>query len=308
MQDHVLMSQFSISEVASQVGRIALVTGANTGLGYETAKGLASTGMKVVMACRDIEKADEAKAKILKVHPQSDIVVMIVDLSKMQSVREFAGNYLNLYNRLDILVNNAGIMVPPYSKTEDGLESQMAVNYFSHFLLTGQLFKIISNTAGSRIVTLASNAHKKAKINFDDLNWEKGYKPLKAYGQSKLACLIFAFELNRRIKNRNLRTLSVAAHPGLSITELVRHFPKWLLLLGKPITGLITHTPDKGAIPTLYAALGNDVQGGEYFGPQGYAEWTGKPGRAKSFPQSHDLSTAEKLWKLSEQITGVSFP
>lgn len=302
------MSDFILKEVPSQKGRIGLVTGANTGLGYETAKGLASTGMKVVMACRNLEKAEDAKEKILKTHPDSDIAVMNVDLASMKSVREFAGDYLKLYDRLDILVNNAGIMVPPYSKTEDGLESQLAINYFSHFLLTGLLFRIIVNTPGSRIVTLASNAHKKAQINFDDLNWEKGYRPLKAYRQSKLACLLFAFELNRRIKNRKFGTLSVAAHPGLSITKLVRHFPKWLLFAGQPLTKIITHPPDKGALPILYAALGSNVKGGEYFGPQGYNEWTGNPGRAKSLPQSHDQSTAEKLWKLSEKITGVSFP
>lgn len=302
------MSQFNLNEIPPQTGRIALVTGANTGLGFETAKGLASTGMKVVMACRDDRKADEAKIRIIKIHPDSDLVVMTVDLARLKSVREFADEYLKRHDRLDILVNNAGIMVPPYSKTEDGLESQMAVNYFSHFLLTGLLFKTITNTKGSRIVTLASNAHKKAQINFDDLNWEKGYKALKAYRQSKLACLIFAFELNRRIRKAGLATLSVSAHPGLSMTELVRHFPKWLLLIGKPFTNIITHPPDKGALPTLYAALDDDVKGGEYFGPQGYSEWTGKPGRARSFPQSHDYSAAERLWNLSEQITGVSFP
>lgn len=302
------MAQFNIIDIPSQKGRIALVTGANTGLGYETAGGLASTGMKVIMACRNLEKGEEARNRILKSHPESDLVVMLVDLAKMKSVRDFAFEYLKRYDRLDILVNNAGIMAPPYSKTEDGLESQMAVNYFSHFLLTGLLFKTIVNTPDSRIVTLASNAHKRGWINFDDLNWEKGYKPLRAYGQSKLACLIFAFELDRRLRNKGIKTLSVAAHPGLSITELVRHYPKWMLFLGRPLTAILTHSPEKGALPTLYAALASDVKAGEYFGPQGYSEWTGKPGRAKSFPQSRDESAAGRLWKLSEQITGISYP
>lgn len=306
---NIYMTNFDIEKISGQRGRIAIVTGANTGLGFETARGLAGTGMRVIMACRDIEKAQEAKGRILKEYSGADLEIMLVDLSRFVSVRNFAISFLARYNRLDLLINNAGIMIPPFSITEDGFESQFGVNYLSHFLLTGLLFNTISNTNGSRIVALASNAHRKATIDFEDLNWEKRkYSPLAAYGQSKLACLLFAFELNRRIQMKGLQTLSVAAHPGVSVTELVRNIPKWVMILGKPVTALLTHSPEKGARPTLMAALASDVKGGEYFGPQGPKEWTGKPGRAESTALANDVNVANKLWEISEKLTGVYYP
>lgn len=276
------MSDFNIVGIPSQKGRIAVVTGANTGLGFETTRGLARTRMKVIMACRNIEKGEAAKQSIISELPAADLQVMTIDLSRLTSVREFAATFRSRYDRLDLLINNAGIMVPPYAKTEDGFESQIGVNYFAHFLLTGLLFRTISGTPGARIVALASNAHRNAQINFDDLNWEKGYSRMKAYGQSKLACLIFAFELQRRIQKAGLKTLSVAAHPGVSITELVRNIPAWLMFIGRPVTSLFTHSPEKGALPALYAALSEDIKGGEYIGPQGPGERTGEPGMAKA--------------------------
>lgn len=291
----------------SQTGRIAVVTGANTGLGYQITRLLAGIGMKVIMACRDRKKADVARNLILREHPDASLEIMHIDLSKLSSVREFAGNYKNKYVSLDLLINNAGIMIPPYNKTVDGFESQMGVNYFSHFLLTGLLFETIERTKESRIVTLASNAHKSGKINFEDLNWDRGYSRLKAYGQSKLACLIFAIELDRRIKKAGYGTLSVAAHPGISVTELVRNVPAILMMISKPLTAILTHSPEKGAMPILYAALADDVKGGEYFGPQGIAEWTGKPGRAKTTSLAKDESIAKRLWEVSERLTGITF-
>lgn len=301
------MAEFNIEEIPSQKGRIAIVTGANTGIGFETAKVLAGKGIKVIMACRNREKAKAAKQSILRKYPAADAEIMIVDLSRLKSVRSFAKAFLMAYDQLDLLINNAGIMIPPYSKTEDGFESQMGINYFSHFLLTGLMFDTISNTGNSRIVTLASNAHKKGSINFENLNWEKEYSRLKAYNQSKLACLMFAYELQRRIEKAGINTLSVAAHPGVSITELVRHIPGWLLFLGRPVTALMTHSPAKGALPVLLAALDKNVKGGEYFGPQGRNEWKGKPGKAESTPMSHDTEIAGKLWKVSEELTGIKF-
>lgn len=301
------MAEFNIEAIPSQKGRIAIVTGANTGLGFETAKVLAGKGMKVIMACRNQEKAQAAKQSILKEHPAADPEIMIVDLSRLKSVRDFAQAFLSAYNRLDLLINNAGIMIPPYSKTKDGFESQMGINYFSHFLLTGLLFNTIARTVNSRIVTLSSNAHKNGNINFEDLQWEKGYSRMKAYSQSKLACLMFAYELQRKIERAGLKTLSVAAHPGVSLTELVRYIPGWLLFLGRPVTALMTHSPEKAALPILLAALDKDVKGGEYFGPQGRNEWKGKPGKAESTPLSHNTEIAGKLWKVSEELTGIKF-
>lgn len=298
---------FNLTEIPSQKGRVALITGANTGLGFETARAFARTNMKVILACRSVEKCARAKELILKEIPDADIEMMKVDLSRLASVREFSSEYSRRFNRLDILVNNAGIMIPPYSKTEDGFESQMGVNYFSHFLLTGLLLDVITRTPGSRIVSLASIAHRKGFINFEDLSWEKRYSPLVAYRQSKLACLVFSFELQRRLEKASYKTLSVAAHPGMSVTELVRHFPKLLMYIAKPLTAFVTHSPEKGALPTVYAALGDDVRGGEYFGPQGNSEWTGKPGRAVAMPHSLDEKLGRRLWEVSEKLTGIKY-
>lgn len=302
------MIEFRIKDLASQKGRIAVVTGANTGLGYATAKALAGTGMKVIMACRNLEKAMAARDKILRDQPDSDLQIMIVDLLRLSSVRDFSAEYLKRFDRLDLLINNAGIMIPPYRKTEDGFESQMGVNYFAHFLLTGLLFDTIAKTPGSRIVSLSSIAHKRARINFEDLHWEKRYSPLKAYGQSKVACLFFAFELNRRIQKAGLGTIAVAAHPGISLTELMRHIPTSLMSLARPLGKLFAQSPEKGALPILYAALAPNVKGGDYIGPQGFGEWTGNPGKAKYSDFSRDEAIAVKLWDLSEKLTGVCFP
>jgi NAD(P)-dependent dehydrogenase (short-subunit alcohol dehydrogenase family) len=301
------MSEFNISEITSQKGRTAIVTGANTGLGFETTRALAGTGMKVIMACRDLKKAQVAMNLVQKERPAADIEIMLIDLSKLSSVREFAGYFLNRYDKLDLLINNAGIMIPPYNKTIDGFESQMGVNYLAHFLLTGLLFETIAKTNGSRIVTVASNAHKRGIINFDDINWEKGYSRMKAYRQSKLACLIFALELDRRIKKAGIGTISVAAHPGVTVTELIRNVPAILMMISRPLTAVLTHSPEEGAKSILYASLNEDVKGGEYYGPQGIAEWTGKPGRAKITSHANDESTALRLWEISENLTGQKF-
>jgi NAD(P)-dependent dehydrogenase (short-subunit alcohol dehydrogenase family) len=298
------MPAFDIRNIPSQKGKIAIVTGANTGLGFETALALASREMKVIMACRDMEKARLAGQAILRKVPGANIEVMLVDLSSLSSVHDFAIGFISRYNRLDLLINNAGIMVPPYSLTKDGFESQFAVNYLSHFLLTGLLLDVITKTPGSRIVTLASNAHRKGFINFEDINSKKEYSPMKAYRQSKLACLVFAFELQRRLEKNGYSTISVAAHPGVVVTELVRHIPKWLMFIGKPVTALTTQSPQKGALPILYAALAPDVKGGEYFGPQGRSEWKGKPGRAYTTPLSKDEQVGKRLWEVTEKLTG----
>jgi NAD(P)-dependent dehydrogenase (short-subunit alcohol dehydrogenase family) len=198
-------------------------------------------------------------------------------------------------------------MIPPFSKTEDGFESQMGVNFFGHFLLTGLLYNLITGTPGSRVVTLSSNAHKKGKIKFDDLNWEKRYSPLGAYRQSKLACLMFAYELQRRFANDGLPTISVAAHPGLSLTDLVRNIPKWLLYISQPLTSEITHSPELGAQPVIMAALDPDVKGGDYYGPDGRSEWTGEPVKVRSTQLSHDKIIARRLWVTAERLTGFKY-
>jgi NAD(P)-dependent dehydrogenase (short-subunit alcohol dehydrogenase family) len=302
-----IMTSFDLDKIPSQKGKIAIVTGANTGLGYETALVLAKKEMKVILACKSLERAEKAKHRILRKLPHANLEIMIIDLSSLSSVRRFAKSFLSRHSQLDLLINNAGILIPPYSRTENGFESQMGVNYFGHFLLTGLLFDVITKTPGSRIVSVASNAHIKGTINFDDLHWEKRYSPLAAYRQSKLACLMFAYELQRRLEKAGFETLSVAAHPGLSITDILRKVPKWLLFISQPVTALFTHSPAKGALPILNAAIGPDVKGGEYYGPQGRNEWKGDPGLAGSTPLSNDKEVARRLWEVSEKLTGIEF-
>lgn len=299
---------FNLSTLPAQPGKIAIVTGANTGLGYETALGLAQVGMTVILACRNEAKAEQAKANILAQVPDADLEVIPLDLSKQSSVRAFAQQFRSQHSQLNLLVNNAGIMFPPYEVTEDGYESQFAVNHLSHFLLTALLIDLMPDSAESRVVSLSSNAHKFGKINFDDLQSETKYSATIAYGQSKLACLLFANELQRKLTAQGKNILSVCAHPGVSNTELARYIPKAIqLLLWLTPLPFMAHKPEKAALPTLYAALANDVKGAEYFGPQGALEMSGKPGRAPKAAHGQDEAVAQRLWDVSEELTGANF-
>jgi NAD(P)-dependent dehydrogenase (short-subunit alcohol dehydrogenase family) len=301
------MEAFEIDNMPSQEGRIAIVTGANTGLGYETALALAKKQAHVVMACRNLDKATAAKERIIKIVPKARLEIIQLDLNSLDSVRVFAKDYASQYNSLDILINNAGLMIPPFKKTKDGFESQFGVNYLGHFLLTGLLLPLLEKTADSRVISLASIAHRKAKINFDNLNSEKKYSRIDAYGQSKLACLMFAYEMDRRLKKEGSKVLSIAAHPGVSNTELSRYIPKILYFLLYPFFILVTHPPHKGALPSLFAALHPELNGGEYIGPTGYNEMKGKPGIVGSEPQSHDKEVAKRLWEVSEKLTDFHY-
>lgn len=300
------MTKLSLENVLSQKGRIAIVTGANVGLGYETTLALASKECKVIMACRNAEKAEKAKADILIQVPNADLEIMKLDLNSLQSVRDFAKAYSEKYDRLDLLINNAGLMIPPLMRTADGFESQFGVNYLGHFLLTNLLFPVIRKTENARIVSLSSNAHKQGKIHFDDLNSEKSYSRMKAYNQSKVACLIFAYELQRRLNETDSSAISVAAHPGVSETNLGQFIAKPFMILA-PLLRPLFHSPKEAAKPTLYAALGEDVVGGEYFGPQGFADMSGEPGRARSTGYSKKQDVAKRLWEVSEKLTGAGF-
>ncbi len=296
---------FNINEIPPQSGRIAIVTGANDGLGFQTTLALSKTGIKVVMACRNLEKGDKAREKIIRQAPEANLELMQLDLSKLSSVRAFAEEYKQKHEPLDLLINNAGIMIPPYELTEDGFESQLGVNYLGHFLLTGLLLPLLEKTPGSRVVSLSSNAHKNGKIHFDDLNFKKKYSAFAAYSQSKLACLMFSKELQRRLEKSGSKVLSVAAHPGMSDTNLFKHVPKFVTtIFGRLIRSLMVQTPADGAKPTLYAALGNDIQGGDYIGPDGWQEWKGEPVKVKGTKLSDDKEVARKLWVESENMTG----
>jgi len=301
------MKSFSIDRIPSQKGRIAVVTGANTGLGYETALGLADKGCKVIMACRNKDKAEKAIADIRKEVPNADLEFIRLDLNSLKSVREFANAYNEKHDKLDLLINNAGLMIPPLIRTEEGFESQFGVNHLGHFLLTNLLFPVISKTENARVVSLSSIAHKNGRIHFDDPNWEKSYSKMDAYNQSKVACLMFAYELQRRLNDSGSKVISVAAHPGVSDTELGRYIPKVLYYVFKPITPLFTHHPKQAAQPTLMAALDENVVGGDYYGPTGFNEMKGEPGKAPSTGYSKKRDEAAKLWELSEKLTGETF-
>lgn len=297
-----------INTLPSQDGRIIIVTGANTGLGYETALTLAKKGAKVIMACRNLSKANLAKKEIEKEMPTADLEVMEIDLSSLNSVRNFAKEYMSKYDRLDVLINNAGVMMPPYTKTEDGFELQLGANYLGHFLLTGLLLDTILKSQHSRIVTLSSIAHKNGKINFDDLQSEKKYSASVAYSQSKLACLMFTFELQRRLEKQNIhQTISTASHPGISTTELGRHMPKFLYsVLRYTLAPFLTHAPVEGAKPTILAAIG-EAKGGDYFGPTGFNEFKGEAGKTTSTTLSKDEAIAKRLWEVSEDLVGLKY-
>lgn len=302
------MKSFNIDKLPPQKGKIAIVTGANSGLGFETAKALSKKGFLVIMACRNIKKAQEAIKEIKKADNSADLEVMIIDTSSLKSVRAFADEFLKKYQKLDLLINNAGVMVPPYSLTEDGFENQLGANYLGHFLLTGLLLPTLEITEGSRIITLSSIAHKNGKINFDDLQFKnRAYKKWEAYGQSKLACLIFAYEMDRRLKSKGSIAISVASHPGVSLTNLWNHMPSGFRLISPVFNILFSHSAKDGVKPTLMAALDSDVKGGEYYGPTGLMEMKGEPGKVTSTLGSKNKEIAKKLWKVSEELTGINY-
>ena len=299
---------FIMDDIPDQSSRIALVTGCNSGLGYETALAMTKKGLKVVMACRNLDKAEAAKQQILAEVPNGDLEILRLDLSKQASVRKAADEFRRKHSRLDILVNNAGIMYPPYTKTEDGFECQMAVNCFGPFLFTSLLLGLIPDTPASRITWLSSSAHKTGKINFDDINFERNYSKIACYGQSKLACLMYALELDRKLKAAGKKLRSNSAHPGGAETNLSRNMSPWILGLMKyTILPFITHSAANGAVPTLEAALAPTAIGGQYYGPQGFLEMSGPSGIASMAKHAQDIKTSKKLWQISEQLTGASY-
>jgi NAD(P)-dependent dehydrogenase (short-subunit alcohol dehydrogenase family) len=303
-------NKWTESDVPDQSGRVAIVTGSNTGLGYETARVLAARGAHVVLAVRDVEKGQAAAAKISGISPRADIKVQPLDLGSLQSVRTAADEIKAAYPRIDLLINNAGVMYPsPRQTTKDGFELQFGTNHLGAFALTGLLLDHLLPVDGSRVVAVASVAHRiQAAIHFDDLQWERSYNRVAAYGQSKLANLMFTYDLQRRLAAKNAPTIAVAAHPGVSDTELTRHMPGWMMPAYNLVAPLVTNTAEMGALPTLLAATSPDVVGGQYYGPDGFQEIRGYPKLVKSTSQSHDESIQEKLWTVSEELTGVTFP
>lgn len=287
--------------ILDQSGKVVIITGASSGLGFETARLLAGKHARVVMAVRNTAKGREAAARIKKEYPKADVDVVQLDLADLASVRKFAKDFRKGYSRLDLLINNAGVMAPPYGKTADGFEMQFGTNHLGHFALTLLLLDMLKKVPGSRVVTVSSGAHAFGMLDFGDLNWEKRrYNAWQAYGDSKLANLYFTRELQRRLDGEDADVLAVAAHPGWAATELQRH--QWWVRL---LNGLFAQPPGMGALPTLYAATAQDVHGAEYFGPGGKGGLRGYPVRVQSNKRSRDMAVAGRLWDVSEEMTGV---
>jgi NAD(P)-dependent dehydrogenase (short-subunit alcohol dehydrogenase family) len=301
------MPNWTTANIPDQTGRTAVISGANTGLGYETAKALAEKGAHVVLAVRNLDKGNEAAARIADAAPGVSVAVQKLDLSSLESVRAAAGELRSTHDTIDLLINNAGVMMTPKSTTKDGFELQFGTNHLGHFAFTGLLLDRLLPVPGSRIVTVSSVGHRFARngINFDDLQSEKNYGRIAAYGQAKLANLMFTYELQRRLQGTN--TIAAASHPGGSRTELARNLPL-AVRVAEGVLAPLFQGADMGALPTLRAATDAGVVGGQYFGPDGFGEQRGYPKVVASSRVSHDTDAQRRLWTVSEELTGVTFP
>jgi NAD(P)-dependent dehydrogenase (short-subunit alcohol dehydrogenase family) len=299
-----MTARWTSGDVPGQQGRLAVVTGANTGLGFETARVLAARGASVVLAVRDTEKGKAAAARIADTAPGATVTIQPLDLASLESIRAAAGELRARHPRIDLLVNNAGVMFPPKQTTGDGFELQLGTNHLGHFALTGLLLQQMLPVPGSRVVTVSSQAHRlRARINFADLQSERSYSKVAAYSQSKLANLMFTYELQRRLSGAGT-TIAVAAHPGLASTELTRHSSA----ASAALVRLISQKPAMGALPTLRAATDPGVLGGQYYGPGRLLGTRGYPEPAESSGRSRDTAIQRRLWTVSEELTGVTFP
>ena len=304
------MPGWTIDDVPDQSGRTVLVTGANSGLGVRSAEALAAKGAHVLLACRNERRAEGARELVAAVSTGPEPAVVRLDLSDLASVREAAKEVEGSVDRLDVLMNNAGVMAVPAAQTADGFEVQFGTNHLGHFALTGLLLPVLGRAGAPRVVTTSSNGHKGGRIDFDDLHSErKRYAKWRAYCQSKLANLLFAYELDRRVRAAGTDLVSVAAHPGYSATHLTDNAG------GRLWTGLVSignrlfsQSDAAGALPQLYAATMPEVVGGAYYGPDGFQELSGAPQLTVSTRRSRNEADAARLWSLSEEATGVTYP
>ena len=304
--------KWTTENIPDQSGRVAIVTGSNSGIGYEAAKALAGKGATVILAVRNETKGQRALGAIREAFPQAAAEMILLDLADLHSIWEFSDQFHKRYDRLDLLINNAGVMAIPYQETKDGFEMQFGTNHLGHFALTGKLLDMLLNTPGSRVVTVSSGVHQVGKIHFDDLMGRQHYTKRDAYAQSKLANLLFAYELDRRLKAIDASTISLGVHPGYADTHLQEIGPRmegstagrWLMEIAN---SLFAQSAAMGALPTLYGATEPGLQGGEYIGPDSWMGMRGYPEVTQSSQGSHDRQTAERLWQVSEQLTGVKY-
>lgn len=291
--------------IPDQTGRVAIITGANVGIGYETALALYEKGALVVLACRDIEKANAAAADLKSTPGTGSVEVLGLDLSDLDNVKKAAETFKTKHNRLDLLINNAGVMVPPASKTAQGFELQFGTNVLGHYAFTAHLYPLLQATENSRIVTVSSLVYRLGSIDYDNLKLEKDYDPNREYAQSKLANLLFTLELQRLIEAKGDAVLSVASHPGVTHTNLARYIIQEEFDNIAKVYGELM-LPWQGALPSLYAAIA-DVDGGDFIGPDKDGGLRGYPAKAEILPLALDKAEARELWQYAEQVTGVTF-
>ena len=312
---------WSYEDISDQTGRVALVTGANSGLGFYTARGLAAKGARVLMACRSLQRGERAAADIREQLPEAQLAVVELDLADLTSVQSCAETVHKDWERLDILVNNAGLSTFTRQETAQGFELQFGVNHLGHFALTGRMLPMLLDTPASRVVSVSSLAHRNARLAFDDLQNERGFSGFGgfgAYAQSKLANLFFAFELQRKLARSNASTISVAAHPGVSATDLItRHrvssesknvAARFSILMARLMFPTMGQSAEQGALPQLYAATAPDVNGGDYFGPDGWQGMRGNPKEIRARDSAYNEQTAGRLWQVSAELTGETYP
>jgi NAD(P)-dependent dehydrogenase (short-subunit alcohol dehydrogenase family) len=298
--------------IPSQTGKTALITGANSGLGFEAAKVLAERETTVVLAVRSIAKGEAAAAAIRAAAPAARLEVAALDLANLAAIRQFAAGFAQTHSRLDLLINNAGVMAIPRRTTADGFEMQFGTNHLGHFALTGLLLPLILATPTARVVTVSSGAHIFGKIHFDDLQSARSYSKWAAYGQSKLANLLFAYELQRRLAAAGSRVLSVAAHPGYAATNLQTVGPEMAgskrgVRVMAAANRVLAQSAGMGALPEVYAATSPEVRGGDFIGPGGFLGQHGLPVKVRSNTRSHDQAVGARLWAVSEELTGVAY-
>lgn len=301
-----MSKKWNTADIPSQKGKIYVVTGANSGLGLGTTKVLAQKGAQVVMAVRNLEKGKAAMQEVLRETPDAQLELMQVDLSDLESVRLFAAEYRRKYDRLNVLINNAGVMMPVQRfETKQGYEGQFGTNHLGHFVLTRELYDVIDGTPDARIVTLSSLVAKmaKGKIYWDDLQWEQSYDKMGSYAQSKLANMMFGYELHQRLEEAGSGTQSILAHPGYTATNLQQHMG----LQGRVMNFLFAQKLEMGILPTLRAATDRSAKGGEYYGPANMMNWRGHPVLNEPNPEALDRPTTQRMWDLTEQLTQTTF-
>lgn len=299
------MTDWTSDNIPNLAGKTAIVTGANSGLGYQTALQLARHGALVVLACRNQARGEQAVRAIRAAAPAANIELMNLDLASEESIRHFADAFTKSHGRLDVLVNNGGVMGLPRTLTEDGFEMQLGINHLGHFALTGLLLDSLAATAAGRVVTVSSRMHVDGKIDWDDLMLEQGYDNWGAYRQSKLANLLFAFELQRRLEAAGSNTISIAVHPGRAVTNWPDNFNGFQKALMTVISRLTSQSAEMGALPQLYAATSPEVKPGAYYGPN--EDTKGYPEETRASDAAYDVSDAKRLWEVSEKLTGVSY-